>query len=822
MAELLYREIRGENLKRLDGLALKCVNVRRDEREPEVWHPAGMPLKLRTDGWKPLFQLALPGSVAGTKVGEAMFWRKDDQLGVGIAPMGELKESDMITLLTARLEAEVLSADIVEPGVIRMLMKHSPAVYLSYDSSGRMFFHGVMPDLPSALFTVVDETTLSEPLESVALTGESNSRNGAMCAEDLRRVSRVLADAYERLKVKAHDAGFLVQPVFARYRLEDGGGDTVCCSATVLASGITGFQCCGSVEMTSTDGLSTLSGGSLTARCYRLRLLAPGTLGAPWRTIVRRLTVELTPEIDPVDRSALCAASVSNNGGTTTVALHLPGVGGSSAYAAARRRVLVAETLATSGGSFRIHDVCNLPFGGMADRTLVLRSNPPAAPKTDGTIRRDAVSHSACCRTPEFTVLANERREGFKGHNADEFMLSAVGSGAWCSEVTVAIDRGNGMQERASTFKEGDANCPKLLSPLLIYPDADAREMTITVSSQGKVRTGKFALTPLPELGIAYYLAPGLEPMELPSEGGEIAGETCAPAASVATGLVSISRHHRQCAPTDRRQCGKGEIAAIMMAPRNRSAWEHAREKVMLYGADGTRVLAIDRMGVMHSLAPLDNRSIRSAKAVAETSGKRGLVHLAIAGGDLVEIDQSGVSTLLRDCGADEVGRCIRHDEIWLAGGGRPLRRVTSGGEVVEACLDGETCDSHLHMLGTRLTVSCGSVLYDPEEETWPEAGVEWQINERYEISTPDEAYVCLFATECAGTVCISGDNGSRVAEKLVEIEVDGAINAPIYVALPGPRRIYMECGLHVTTGPDGEWRGLCSDKKVRTTSRPS
>ena len=128
-------------------------------------------------------------------------------------------------------------------------------------------------------------------------------------------------------------------------------------------------------------------------------------------------------------------------------------------------------------------------------------------------------------------------------------------------------------------------------------------------------------------------------------------------------------------------------------------------------------MLAISGEGKIHSLAPLDNRGILSAEAVREAAGKRGLVHLAVAGGDLVEIDQSGVTTLLRNCRAEEAARCQSSDEIWLAGGGESLRRLTADGEIIQARIDGEATDAHIHRVGSRMLIECANSLYDPENE---------------------------------------------------------------------------------------------------------
>lgn len=800
-------------MKRMEGILVRAVNARRDDKERKVWRPAGMPMTVRADGWLPLTPMPLPGAKVGDCEATALFWRKGNRIGVSVAGAAEDMMTGQIDAL-AELTAEMLMAEVVEPGIVRMLMKHQRPVYLTYDTGGKMTFHGEMPELPSAGLTVVDETTLSEPLQNVALTGLSNSRNGALTAEDQRRVTAAMLDAYERLMAKAEDRGLLLQPVFARYRLEDGAGDTVACSATALASGITGFQCCGSVEMTGSDGLSTLAGGALTARGYRLRLLAPEKLDEPWRTIIRSLSVELTPQIDPVDRSALCQAAVSNNGNTTTVTLHLPGIGAASAYAKARRRVLVRDALAGSGGNFRIHERYQSPLGGgIADHTVAIRRNAPVAPSVTAGFRRDLISYSACCHTSQLTLLANRMSEGFKGHDAKEMMLSATTTGRWSAEVKVTIRRGNGVTESASKHMSGTSNCPTLLSPLLIYPDTEASEMTITISGQAGTRTGTFALTPVPEAGIAYYLSPELRPMELPSSGGSVSSPESVPSPTVRQGTVDICRRLHYGTLTDSLRLSDSEIRAIMTAPRNRGAWDHSREKVMIYGGGGTQVLAISGEGKIHSLAPLDNRGILSAEAVREAAGKRGLVHLAVAGGDLVEIDQSGVTTLLRNCRAEEAARCQSRDEIWLAGGGESLRRLTADGEIIQARIDGEATDAHIHRVGSRMLIECANSLYDPENEIWSDGGTEWLVNERYEGEINRDAEIRLFASECAGTVKISGDNGSRVAEKLVEIEVDGEINAPICLPMPGPRRRFLEFCIDVTTGSDGEWRGIYQKK---------
>ena len=61
-----------------------------------------------------------------------------------------------------------------------------------------------------------------------------------------------------------------------------------------------------------------------------------------------------------------------------------------------------------------------------------------------------------------------------------------------------------------------------------------------------------------------------------------------------------------------------------------------------------------------------DLRAIESPAAVKEATGSNGLTHIAVAGGDLVEVDRSGVRTLLSDCKAIEAARSGRFDEIWL------------------------------------------------------------------------------------------------------------------------------------------------------------
>ena len=801
--------------KRLKGTLVGAVNARRDKTEREVWRPAGMPQRIGEGGRRPVLRVAMPGAKFNGGDAAATLWMKGMTLwaSTGCVADNAAEELGRGCYALGTVKATPILADIVGEGTVRVMLRHEKPVYLTYDAVGKLTWLGEMPQFAGAGFEIADEVTFSEPIADVKLTGLSNSVSGPLTAEDGARVTKCVVEAYDRLLRRASRMGYLIQPVLSRWRMTDRRGDTVAVGPLVAGSAAGGFQCCGEVTMTSSDGLSTLSGGALTARGYRLnpvggvggKIAVTDNALKKWMQLTgTEINAETSPQIDPVDRTVQCVTAVGNDGRTTTVTLRLPGIDSTSATGNSRRRRLVADALKR--------------FLTGADACRV---------KT----RRDDVSYSAACRCGgDVAFMADPKLTVFEGYSAREVALSANGpEGSWRGVTAVKIAGAGGVERTVVSTCSSADSCPSVISPLLIYPDENATEMTVSIETSEGVATGSFPLTPVPGSGFAYYLAGEVKPMHLAVSSGSLAVPVVtASGAVIKPGTVRIFDDGRRGDWSAETACDESEITALMRAPRGRGLWDYSREKVMAYSRNGVSVLspAADATGA--TAMRTDLRAIESPAAVKEATGSNGLTHIAVAGGDLVEVDRSGVRTLLSDCKAIEAARSGRFDEIWLRYASGELRRLTADGELIDVAISGSGKAEWMVTRGNSLIVGCENGIYDTGSEIRPTGGIEWSVTERFACDVSGNATqagtgrcaapqlrwlaIDLLASSVKGSVTIGGDNGSHVAETLLRVDLDGALNAPIRLPAVAPGRRFLECALRLNSAPDAEWRGLRND----------
>lgn len=801
------------------GELISGVNVRRNTLDPEVWQVAHLPGGVRQDGWIPFQRVALTGTGS-----DAVFMRNGNEIGVIVA--GGDAGADALSLPVTGIGmpgGEVLGLEVVTAGTIKMLMRHSRTQYITYAPSagaaGGFAFtlHGEMPDLPVPHLEATNEVTLSEPFSSMTLSGLGEN-HGSLNNADARTAGTHLVNAYRSLQRHAASLGYFIQPTVARCRLVDAAGDTIAVGAPVVLGATGGFQCCGEITLSSADHLATLGKGALTARAYRARLVMPKGMTAPWRDIVAAAIVETTVPAEPVDAEQLSHSAISVNGNDTTVRLRLPGVPSTADTVTSRNRSLIRELAASECFAEQLRVERPFDITGAVERNVALtpaegKPLPPMHPL------RDAVSFGAMLASPDYgtCIYADPLTEAFAGHSPAGLITSTrKESGAsWQATATVRIVRADGSEFTAARGASGDGYTVTGVSPLLTYPDPDARAITLTIanttaSGTRTIVASTYPLTRVAGTAMAAYVDSAATAM-MPS--GTATAITL-PATTVTQrrdyGELRLCAPMRSMHPIATLRCGSAPIAAIAYAPRSRATWDFARRKLLVFGMEGTRLITLDKTGAMRSTAMLDLRPIRSARAVCHAAADSGPAIMAVAGGDLVEITQSSVKTLVPHCRGEFPGWCTRHREAWLAGGGFPTRRVcirNGVAEEVEAATPGGDTLIPI-MWGNRLLLSDGHSLLDSAADPPADAVTPFALRLRHTLSPaesrPLRIAINLFAAHFSGTLTISGDNGSRVAEKLVEYEIEGELNAPLHVKVPMPLRRWVE------TSAEGAARGDC------------
>lgn len=803
-----------------EGKFVYGLNIRRDTTEAGVWRPAGIPSKVRNDSWVPLQGIGLHGTPL-----HATFMQSGHTLGV-IVDNGNSREVECLkgsVTAIGILNGTPLRFDVVTPGIVRVLMRHSRTIYLSYrmDGGGTLSWemHGPMPALPPLSITSCNETTLSESFGAMSLSGSGATR-GSLPPADERIVSEKVKSAYARLKSKASDMGLYLQPTLARYRVIDAWGDTMAVSPPVMVGAPGGFQGSGELRLTSTDGLTTLSGGAVTARGYMLCIEGFAALPHPWRQLAKKVVIETVPQIDPVNPEISCPMAITTNGATVTVAVHLAGYSATSAANSLRQRNLIVSALAHAHTNYLAQGTFTYPFREMPSETRVgLREDAPLWDETEEPKGyrhmpwRDNTSFGACHSTGDRLVLADRRIEPFAGYAPGMYAAEiGKGNGDTCvAIVSIQTVNNAGSNAVAVATAEGKRADITAISPLLVYPDSEASKITFTIARGDEILTETYPLTPLPDAGVAYYLSPAMQPMQPRGKTDQITVPEPTPPTgriTVECGKIAICASSRLGAPLWQEACTHGEIVAIADAPRSRSTWDFSHRKLLLFGSDGTHVAALDTKGAIRSVAQLDTRPVNGTGSICVASGKNGKTLIAVAGADLIEAGQSSVTTLVRHCRGEHPGWCGRFGEIWLGGGEGPLRRITFNGKNIEE-LEASFGSPELIPLqwGARLLLTGSRELLDTHEEVFPAGGMPIRIETRHLTDKPLTALrLNLFASTFDGTITITGDNGTRIGQTLTSIKAKGSLNAPLNLRVVAPHRKWIGLRLDAKVSSDTEW----------------
>ena len=773
-------------------------NVRRDTDDHAVWREARLPKVVRDDGWVPTGSTVLAGAPGKM----AVWFSKGNVIGYALCDSGSILDVACEVRTLGILNGELVHVADLKDGVVRMIVKGCRAVYATYDRYGVMTLCGEMPQLPWLRFVRLEERNLSIGIGSVALSGKSDPHGSVLSEEDAAVVSSALKGAYGKLRSRANGSGMFLQPVIARYRLLDGAGGTVVVSPPVMVGASGGVQCTDEFSMTSTDGLASLSAGRIYGNAFSLVLRGMESVVAPWNGVIKRLVVELCGELDVVDEAAECMSRVSNDGREVTVNVTLP-----TGNEDVRRKKVLSKLV--SHENFEEHLVVEDPFGA----ACVSEVKVPVFPVLKSVTRpyaagrnplRDAVTFDFVGEAGGWTVACGKSEELFSGFPAACFS-TVDGSGSWKALIETKVARADGSVQSFVNVCSGDGDAPAELSPLLVFPDANAREMTLNMESGGKIQSETYRLTSLPDAGCACFVGDGCRGImprgvisSMPSHPENVAGTV------EHAGYVGMFSDATMCQELGSMTFDSGTVVAAVSAPSNGGSWDFSRVRLLLFGSGGINVATIDGNGRFHSLAPLDDRPVKGIRGVCRVSGPKGLTHYVIAGDDLLEVSRSGIKTLLVHCRAESVGWCGRRNELWLSGGGRPLRRVDPRWPQEEIEVSGAVVGESPLLLqwGARqLVVSEEGYVCDVAQES--DSPVEAAIALRYETSvggSDGRGIVNLLLDVCAaryhGTIGVYGDNGTALPELLCSYKVNGAINMPAPMRLVAPRRRFVE--LHV------------------------
>lgn len=396
---------------------MDAANLRRDPIDTTVWRRAGKPQQVYRVGVLPFYRTEPYGDGRSLLLlidnGNRLYWKTD-----GMVSEASTTEPQLL----GELQGEPILANDSTKGVVRLKLKGARDVYLTYDEDLTPTFRGEMPELPKVELTAADSSTLYASLGDIALTGGSAGTSGSRLSEgDASRVKAAMLSAYRSVQQQANHLGRWLQPIAARCRMLDASGNTVWLGEKQSLGCSGGGIPTSEVVMQSTDGMATLTGGTLAARTYLPQLIVPQQLPYPWSKIVDRLVVEVTQELNPISTVAPLPNGIQQNSqtGTTTVTVQLPGLATEKAINQLTYNQLTTALLDSQ--FYKTYLFYNPLSGGITyNGTILEEGEKLPLGKVDPTIYEKSERESefsdprercytAALEAGEFTILCNPR-----------------------------------------------------------------------------------------------------------------------------------------------------------------------------------------------------------------------------------------------------------------------------------------------------------------------------------------------------------------------------------------------------------------------------
>lgn len=521
------------------------------------------------------------------------------------------------------------------------------------------------PQGGAELYHDIELRAVDATLASAEIPGRKLSRaylpgDNALDHADHDVVTSDLARAYLTLARSAAADGMYLQPAVGRCKLYDASRRLLYTTPPVLLSNSNGPQCTDGMLLRSLDR-QFIEPHQITVKCWRPQVVMPTSgIGED----VAYVELWLTPQIHPFNPSATAAIAMVRNGTHEFLRVQFPGVytGLSSSHGSASRSLLERVVGAMERLERPVAELAAAPYSTTTvvagpERTLAVEQRQLSA-GLQRPVRTESApvlppllsapnSFTAACRAqgPVGVLWGGLTVQRYGGHPLSAFTAFTQDK-SWTAWI--AVDFADGT-ERVVWQGGGATGAPRLLMPMLSYPSADARRMTVQLSVDGEaLRREVFELTPVSAANVSIYVHSTLCPFSV----AEAAGQALpAPEAqgnrhdfpetiAVATALEP----HRLRSALEP---GCGAIAALSAAGGSQSAWDFGRPRFYAFCNDG--ILSVSATASLERLSatPVDGRRVSGADAVCMRDGKL----LAVASGDLIQLQGNRAVTLRPACG---------------------------------------------------------------------------------------------------------------------------------------------------------------------------
>lgn len=827
------------------GMTLSCRNLHRARGRKGVLVPVDDFGRVATGNGRLLLTFQWEG------VGEAVLTARGGELQVTVIEAGDARGE---TVSVGRLPMGPTAA-VAETSREITLMTDAGAYRLTQPLGGGLAgdweLGKIATDYPALRFGVTATTEMSATVAERVLKGSYGSTTTRLSREDEEALKEDAMTAYCEIDRQSRGLGYAMQPMLMRYRLKDSEGRTLHESGIMLVGTESGFQLTGRQKVTLTAGKR--AAGTLKATCFLAGIgLGGEEADEATKRRVALLEIEGSGPIHLPDLTGETATRVTG----TEVEYCLPGMAMGAGLTEARgRRGEITEGLAARGGKalrrvatiaypyMKLSGGAMMTIGGAASgegttKQLIERQNrilaeTPKEPDADETMRgRCSLPHtftaSAGARAGNTTLWGNPTAKPYEGYSLAAMAAKMSGSRVPATvevELTGVNGESAGIVARNEMIAAGDE---LTLSPRLSYPDRRATKMRIRVANGtgSGVRSAEVELKPVAGRNEAGYLDPNQKPIALENDPTRTykAGITTATGVKL-TGTVVATESGRIEEAKSARDCGTGEVTAIMGSTPSTSSWDFGRDRFYVMAQGGIMSVACSGNGEKMTMQDLDRRGVKAREHVTLTSRSDAGV-AAIAGGELVTISGVRVKTLGRvPADATALGWDGTDGDFWItrSTGLTQLRPLDEPGSCYER--DTPQIDSLLSDGNRILIITPGHDLLDSKVRSIEVKDVEWTVR----VGLGDTAHyprvrgtagalrrvtaigLAMVASVIQARFTASSDNGAggQWMRLLAGAMLSGALRAPFFLPVEASRRRCLTLTIRGHVAGDAEIRGV-------------
>ncbi len=564
---------------------------------------------------------------------------------------------------------------------LMVIMSPSGLMYASVGKTG-LDWIGRETGYPDLKFEIYDSSLKEVAIAGRKLSGVYGAESSRLNSTDSATMIKDARGAMTAIMNEAAQRGRFAQGVLARYRLRDQSGRTLFTSVPVLLSHSLGLSFSGEYSAIMASDYKSYEAWKLQAGEFMVRLRMPDDTVTDWRGMVHDVVVEMSCPVHPFgsDTGSVCELRSRANGGMSV----LYRSGGSVSHkgdSVDRASGVVDAMLSAGDKAFATVAVISSPMERVGQLVDI---NPPIAMSGDIDSQLSAIA--ALSSSPE-PVLNSLESLMYQPHLLGATTASRCGDNVVWGDITIgryggvpagilAAESVNEPWEGSVTTEfsdrshitircKGENHAPVSLLPMVSYPSADAVKITIKVKRGGKVCKGEYSLHEIAGGRYSIWLSsdscynilePSTEELDEVNDSGrevEMSGAVAVTHGSDRGKIVAMLP-----------SASSGRVIKLVEMPRRSSAWEGGMLRVYMFSSDGVSVVSTNDSGNKVKVQTIDRRGVSNRRSVTVNTQSGCLV--AIAGGDLVNIDRSRVVTMIPGIGESEVAWDEADRELWV------------------------------------------------------------------------------------------------------------------------------------------------------------